>query len=285
MFPLNVVAAAAEGGGEAPGGEITAVNVVLTNQPAPGNVNYSDGTYLFNAAGSTVPPQATHDGIEVGAIANFTSGSGGNLIFAFNQTNIPNTDAFFRNVQLTGLFTTGQRSVLWNRADVYTYNPLYGNLQTSWAFAEPTHKLVGGEEYLVEFDVGDPSPQFHTLGAVTFGNTVGFVDVLGIGPFGTFTPATSGGIKIGRLTYGGASNAVTFSLRGNQPNTDATWRILRVTGQFANGQATKSLPRSSTNYITYAPSTDETAWGFPEFTDAFVAGRTYQVEILDRTPD
>ena len=52
MFPLNVVAAAAEGGGEAPGGEITAVNVVLTNQPAPGNVNYSDGTYLFNAAGS-----------------------------------------------------------------------------------------------------------------------------------------------------------------------------------------------------------------------------------------
>ena len=286
MFtPLNILAAGEPPGGEPPGGEITAVNVVLTNQPAPGNVNYSDGTYLFNAAGSTVPPQATHSGIAVGAIANFTSGSGGNLIFAFNQTNIPNTDAFFTNVQLSGLFTTGPRSVLWNRADVFTYNPLYGNLQTSWAFAEPTHKLVGGEEYLVEFDVVGPTPDFHSIGAVAVSTmTVGFVDVVGLQVYGTCTPAFSSGVKVARMTYGGSSNAASFSLTGNLPNTDATFVRIEVTGQFVSGTTTKTLTRPGANFYGYQALTNETAWGYPDFADGFVAGRTYELRIFNRTP-
>jgi hypothetical protein len=140
----------------------------------------------------------------------------------------------------------------------------------------------------VVFKVGEelapePPAAVHTLDAVVSGPALGFANVIGL-VFGSFTPANSSGLAVGRLTYGGSLNAVSFSFRGNQVNSDATWRQLRVTGQFQNGQQTKTLLRTDSSFAGYNATTDETSWGLPEFTDAFVSGRSYTVEILDRTP-
>ena len=125
----------------------------------------------------------------------------------------------------------------------------------------------------------------HTLVAAAFGITIGFVNVQGITPVGSFTPPNSSGWPVGRLTYGGSANAVTFSFRGNRANNDASWRQIQVSGIFQNsGQSTKTLLRSAANFDGYNSSTDETSWGLPEFTDAFIVGQTYEVVIFDRTP-
>jgi len=131
---------------------------------------------------------------------------------------------------------------------------------------------------------GPPVEPTHTLFAVASGITIGFINVQGITPVGSFTPANSGGWPVGRLTYGGSANAVTFSFRGNRANDNNSWVSIEVTGLFENGQATKILQRTAASFNGYNATTDETAWGLPEFTDSFVNGRTYQVIIRNRTP-
>ena len=125
----------------------------------------------------------------------------------------------------------------------------------------------------------------HTLVAAVFGPTYGFVNVNGQTPAGSFTPANSGGWPVGRLTYGGSANAVTFSFRGNRANDNNSWSSLQVSGVFASaGQAIKTLYRSGASFNGYNATSDETSWGLPEFTDSFISGRAYDVIIRDREP-
>ena len=124
----------------------------------------------------------------------------------------------------------------------------------------------------------------HTLGAVTAGVTVGYQDADGTpGTDGTFVPVNSAGLKVTRMTMGGGVPTFVFGFEGNNvPDTDASWRQIRITGTTESGTFTTTFTRSAANSYEPTNPVNETQWGFGPLSDRFINGNSYQVFIDDR---
>ena len=138
MLPLNVVSAAA------------------------GNVGYVlvAGTWANNVGyyRSTEPPAGTLRPDEISGFEIDAIGTGFNdFEFFLTQANVPNTDATFRSLTISGLFVEGQRTYEFLRS-AGAYSGSIGG-RTRWDYQGEdvpggSIAMISGETYIITFEVG-----------------------------------------------------------------------------------------------------------------------------------
>ena len=132
MQPSNVVAATEVG-----------ETFLLTAGDSGGQIGYRSSGPVYGSIDPASPP-ALHFG-------TFTmSGvfSQGSLFLEYEPTNIPDTDASWRQCRVTGTFSVGTGSAVYLRADRTSYDPSIFAVATRWTFAlNALGEFVSGNVY------------------------------------------------------------------------------------------------------------------------------------------
>ena len=144
MFPLNVIAAAGNGG-TTPPVQIQHTLVAAIIGPTFG---YQDADSVPGIDGSFTPNVSS--GIKI--VRLVYGGDISTVTFGMEGQFRPDNDNSWRQIRATGVFQGGQNTHIFVRANANAYTPDFFLNETAWGFGPTTDGFINGNSYQVFID-------------------------------------------------------------------------------------------------------------------------------------
>ena len=246
--------------------------------------------YARGFSGSIAPdePLPWGSGLQVNSVTSSPQLSG-YFYFALPD-GTPNNDTTFSELTLSGNFNVGQRTFNLKRSDAQFINT--PGQWAAWFWTNQPAVMVNTRQYTAEIcrptGAVTPPPSNEDRFTMTAANgpqRVGYSrDSFGNPSFGDCRPHFFRSVYAMNRISSFTSGQDEFGLRiqgleGTPPaDTDAVWREVAITGQFSDGQGTKTIRRRDLTYNTVG-SLPLSHWTSGPQSWTFVAGQQYQVVL------